>query len=297
MLDLILSSLAMFPWVRHTLYVDDLTLEAKGEAEQAPKQLADATNFAVRYLEERLLSEVSPTKTVFLTSSKRGRASFRGRLRTKKVKFTKTTKLLGVQTDAGRRRRTSVLQTRLAAFKKKIPRIQRLRSAGINVQQITAAVGVPAFYYGAHCSGIADSHLETSRRAAARAVGTATHGRQYDRALYMHDVAGSRLDPAFEAHALPLQFYALAWWESWVEPAELKKQFTAAWYKLAAAAWQYQLFQPSSLRTLAPLHPSPKHGLDPALPHLVVASLRLTFAMAQHVVQNHPLPDATCSSV
>ena len=236
MLDLILSSLRLFPWVRHTLYVDDLTLEASGESDAAPTQLARASDYAVCYLEGRLLSEVSPTKTVFLTSNRRSQKIFRGALRTKKIRFTKTAKLLGVQTSAGKGRRTATLKSRLAVFKKKIPRIQRLRAAGINVQQITAAVGVPAFYYGAHCSGIADSHLEASRCAVAKAVGTATQGKQHDMALYMHDVAGSRLDPAFDAHALPLQYYALAWWEKWTEPDALKRQFTDAWYKLAARA-------------------------------------------------------------
>ena len=62
MLDLVLSSLALFPGIRHTLYVDDFTIEARGSAARAPKQLADASNFVVRYLEGKLLAEVSPTK-------------------------------------------------------------------------------------------------------------------------------------------------------------------------------------------------------------------------------------------
>ena len=240
MLDLILSSTKLFSWVKHTLYVDDLTLEAVGEVQVAPRLLAKASDFAVHYLESKLLAEVSPTKTVFLTRSKRSREAFRGHLRTKKIKFAKTSKLLGVQTVAGRGRSTAVLRNRLTAFRKKIPRIQRLRAAGINVQQVTAAVGVPAFYYGAHCSGIADAHLESSRKAVAKAVGTATQGKQYDRSLYMHDITGSRLDPAFDAHALPLQYLALAWWEKWTDPRRLAAQFTTAWYKLAAQAWNWR---------------------------------------------------------
>jgi hypothetical protein len=239
MLDLITSSLRLFPWVRHTLYVDDLTLERRGTVEAAPRQLADATDFAVRYLQEKLLAEVSPTKTVYLTSSRQGARKFRGRLKTSKVKFTKSTKLLGTQTVAGRRRSTAILRGRLQSFKKKIPRIQRLRAAGINVRQITSAVGVPAFFYGAQCSGVSDTHLEAARRDVAKAVGTSTRGSHHDRALYMCDVAGSRLDPAFDAHALPLQYYALAWWESWAEPYELRQHFASAWRKLAAAKWNW----------------------------------------------------------
>ena len=239
MLDLITSSLRLFPWVRHTLYVDDLTLERRGTVEAAPRQLADATDFAVRYLQEKLLAEVSPTKTVYLTSSRHGARKFRGRLKTSKVKFTKSTKLLGTQTVAGKRRSTAILRGRLQSFKKKIPRIQRLRAAGINVRQITSAVGVPAFFYGAQCSGVSDTHLEAARRDVAKAVGTSTRGSHHDRALYMSDVAGSRLDPAFDAHALPLQYYALAWWESWAEPYELRQHFASAWRKLAAAKWNW----------------------------------------------------------
>ena len=239
MLDLVLTLNVRFTAVRQTLYVDDLTLEASGETELAAKQLADATDVSVQYLEGKLLAEVSPTKTVFLTQSKRGKKAVAAVLRTRKVKFAKTSKLLGVQTVAGKRRCTAALQARLATFKRKIPRIQRLRNAGINVRQITAAVGVPAFYYGAHCSGVADTHLDNSRRAVARAVGTITHGQNYERALYMCDVAGTRLDPAFDAHALPIQYYSLAWWEHWTDLDELRLLFRQAWYKLAAAQWKW----------------------------------------------------------
>ena len=133
MLDLVRSCMKLFPLVRQTLYVDDLTLEAAGDFDAAPRQLADATDFAVRYMEEKLLAEVSPTKTVFLTSTKRAAAAVRGRLTTRKVKFTKSTKMLGVQTAGGRRRRSGVLMSRLRNFKQKIPRIQRLRTTGINI--------------------------------------------------------------------------------------------------------------------------------------------------------------------
>ena len=61
MLDLVTTSIVLFPWVHHTLYVDDLTLEADGDAAAAPRQLAAATDFATIYLEEKLLAEVSPT--------------------------------------------------------------------------------------------------------------------------------------------------------------------------------------------------------------------------------------------
>ena len=67
MLDLVRSSLALFPLIRQTLYVDDFALETDGETEAATRQLADASDFATRYLEEKLLAEVAPTKTVYLT--------------------------------------------------------------------------------------------------------------------------------------------------------------------------------------------------------------------------------------
>ena len=102
--------------------------------------------------------------------------------------------------------------------------------------------------------GISDTHLENARRAVAKAVGTATRGSQHDRALYMHDVAGSRLDPAFDAHALPLQFYALAWWESWAEPETLRKHFTAACYKLAAAEWRWNIVTGPITAVIATAH-------------------------------------------
>ena len=70
----------------------------------------------------------------------------------------------------------------------------------------------------------------------------------------MHDVAGSRLDPAFDAHTLPIQFYALAWWETWLEPDQLKQHFTTAWYKLAAAEWRWNQVTGPVTAVLATVH-------------------------------------------
>ena len=223
MLDLIKSRTKMFLQVGHVLYVDDLTLEASGDGPPALNQLAAATNFAVQYLEGHLLAPVSPAKSVFLGSSRRATLLVRRKLITKKVKRVSSSKMLGVQTAGGRRRRTSILRQRLELFRKKVPRIQKLRMAGINVKQVTRAAGAPAFFYGVQCCGVSDAHIATSRRAVAKAVGTGVHGRQVDRALLIDDVAGSHLDPAFEAHVLPLMYLALAWWENWVQPHILQE--------------------------------------------------------------------------
>ena len=98
----------------------------------------------------------------------------------------------------------------------------------------------PAFFYGAHCTVVADTHLLGSRRAMAAAISTSTGGKGLDRVFMLEDAGNSGIDPAVDAHVLPLQFLALAWWESWIPTQKLKDETRGAIRKLArvnAAVW------------------------------------------------------------
>jgi len=64
--------------------------------------------------------------------------------------------------------------------------------------------------------GMADSHLRSCRCAVAKAVAPEAGGKQHELILYTADGASGTLDPAFDAHALPLYMWAMAHWHQWL---------------------------------------------------------------------------------
>eukprot|EP00973_Karenia_brevis_P056790 7901829-Karenia_brevis.AAC.1 len=46
------------------------------------------------------------------------------------------------------------------------------------------------------------------------------------------DGANGTMDPAFNAHLLPLKYWATAWWEGWATPSSMDESFQMAAFKL-----------------------------------------------------------------
>ena len=66
-------------------------------------------------------------------------------------------------------------------------------------------------------------------------------GKNPDLALYALDAVGSHIDPAFDAHILPLKQWATAWWESWIDHAVLFQAWEAAERRLherSSSVWR-----------------------------------------------------------
>ena len=122
----------------------------------------------------------------------------------------------GGGTACGRSRSIKVLKSRIKAFRKRVPRIQRLRRAGMSAIRLTRAAGTPMVTYGADVSSMAPSHLEVARRAVAKAVAPTAGGKSSQIVLYAADGANGTLDPAFDANVLPLRMWAMAQWQGWV---------------------------------------------------------------------------------
>ena len=137
-----------------------------------------------------------------------------------------------------------MLKSRIKAFRKRVPRIQRLRRAGVNAVRLARAAGTPMITYGADVSSMAPSHLEAARRAIAKAVAPAAGGKSSQVVLYVADGACGTLDPAFDANVLPLQMWALAHWQTWVP----LQQLNAAMQQALA---DHPLDQPTAWRRVA----------------------------------------------
>ena len=69
----------------------------------------------------------------------------------------------------------------------------------------------------------------------ASAASTKTGGQNPDIVLHLLDGLTGSMDPAFMAHCCPIQFWALAHWETWFQHATLARAFSEAALKLGEA--------------------------------------------------------------
>jgi len=89
--------------------------------------------------------------------------------------------------------------------------------------------------------GMADTHLQDARATVARAAAADGGGKAHDFTLYALDAAGGTLDPAFDAHILPIKHWALAHWQQWTAREELASAFVSAAARLqrvTRTAWE-----------------------------------------------------------
>ena len=102
----------------------------------------------------------------------------------------------------------------------------------VNTTQMSRLAGTPAVMYGVGVQGVSGTLLRTVRSTIARAAAPEAGGKNPDCTLYALDGATGTLDPAFDAHVLPVKHWALAWWESWICADVLESSFAAALDKL-----------------------------------------------------------------
>ena len=223
------------------LYVDDLTLACCGAPQRVVKTMVFVVDFVITWLQDELRMEVSAKKSKVVA----GRLAIATAIAdaTKHGKLTATThaKLLGTDSVGGRRRTTSTFRDRLKKFAATTGRYQALRRVGVNSAQMVRTGGLPAIMYGCEVFGLADSALKVARAKVARAATPQAGGKNPDLALLTIDGPNGTVDPAFEAHGAPLRHWALAWWEGWFAPTQLREAFTGASLKIAAAkgsCWQ-----------------------------------------------------------
>jgi len=213
LLDLMRALQTFWPFdLQVKLFVDDLTLAAAGSPSWLIRLLIKVTDFVVDWLERRLRMTVSDTKSKVIASDPKIAQCIAEGTKSRKIKATSITQLLGTDSAGGRRRRTQTQQQRFSDFKSCRHRIKSLRNAGVNSLQMIRAAGPPAILYGAETIGVADTTLNSMRSAIAAAVTYQAGGKNPDAALLTADGPYGTLDPAFLAHSYPLQYWALDWW-------------------------------------------------------------------------------------
>jgi len=210
------------------VYVDDMSIAAVGDWASASALVAGATDMLVTILQNDLKMSVSLTKSVAVGSSLKVAKRVQQTSLTGKVKAVRATKLLGTPCGGGRRRAIQASIVRVRKFAAKVKRIHAVRKVGGNVRLMVRAAGTPAVTYGVEVMGMSDSHLQSARVAIASAIAPAAGGKSPDAVLLALDSCGATADPAFDAHALPLRTWSLAYWQRWQPYCTLDSAFRGA---------------------------------------------------------------------
>ena len=228
-----------WPAARIMVYVDDITIASSGKGEEAARYTASATDFCVRHMERVLLQEVSSTKSLAVAGRPSVASAILRHSRTGKLKAVTQCKLLGAPYSAGRRRAVQACRKRWTAFRQRLARLRTYRRAGGNTAAYVRTAGLPAITYAFEACGVADTPLLALRRTAVAAAAGATAGKNPDLTLHALSHAGSEVDPAVDAHALPLTRWAQAWWEDWVPRHDMRASFQRAVAHLAATGHRW----------------------------------------------------------
>ena len=190
------------------LYVDALTLSSCGLPGKVVRLLVNAVDMVVHLLESELKLEVSAKKSVLLASKPCMAAAVAGKVLSRKITATRHAKLLGNGTTGGRRRSTYTMRVRLRQFSKTIGRYQSLRRNGAPVAHMVRTAGVLAVMYGVDTVGLSCTALHSTRSKIAAAAAPQAGGKNPDLILYALDGVSGTLDPAFDAHVMPLKHWA-----------------------------------------------------------------------------------------
>ena len=124
-----------------------------------------------------------------------------------------------------------VLNQRLKAFRKRLPRFKALRGVGVDTAKLMRTGGVAALTHGEGSTGVAPSMLAAQRRSvnAAAAPRSGLGGQELEFAMMVMDGSKKgKADPAFEVHTSVAQHWAQAVWSQWMPPDDLQSSIDYA---------------------------------------------------------------------
>ena len=217
LLDVIDSSYILCPSISLAVYVDDMSpYLSHSSREKVVRQVATITDHLISTLQEQYQLEVSAQKSYVVASTYKMACTVACTSRSGKLTGKRAGKLLGAPSGGGRRRSVRPVIKRWRDFRRKIPRVHALRRARLPTHQIVRTAGTPAITYSLEVMGASNAHLHNMRTTIARAAAPEGGGKNPDLVLHVLDADNGTMDPAFDAHILPLKFWSLAIWEKWV---------------------------------------------------------------------------------
>ncbi len=223
------------PDVRLSAYVDDLTADAAGTTRTAPQRVAEAG----RELCEGIIGlglRLSIGKCKVLASSAAAGQQAARDLSAWGVRFVANAKALGVGVAGGARRVTVVQKQRWKALCGRLHRLAILSKYGVSVANLFRTGVSAAFTYGDDVIGVADDVLERRRRTVAAAVSAGAQGKSVDAVLALADDRPDQsLDPAYDAHKLPIGRWAEAMFSRWAKREAMEDTMRRERARLAKA--------------------------------------------------------------
>ena len=218
------------------IYVDDMFIHAEGSRQRVCRALPVATRLLVVEL-NRVELLVSDTKSEGIASSPSLALALSAALRDLRIRFALGCKSLGGNLTATRNRRASVTRARISSLKARRSRFARLRAGGVHTARFFRAGWNAAVSWGLHVVGIASTPLQTWRREVARGCAASAAGKSVDLVLTLADSRDSQTtDPAFDAHVLPLVYWAHAVWSDLRPVTALAQALACAQSRIDAAA-------------------------------------------------------------
>ena len=208
--------------------VDDLTLAVYGEARMVIDVLSAALDLVLDHFQVAIKMEVSKTKSVVISSLPSVGTAIVDAVSSRVLKAVSHTKLLGADHAGGAKRSTLHQRQRLTAFNDMRDAFLSLRTVGADVHQMTRAVGPAKTMYSVEHYGMADTALKDNRASMAASASSDTAGRDIDTRLHIIDGPHGTLDTAFDAHALPAKYWALAVWQAWFPVPQLEEAVALA---------------------------------------------------------------------
>ena len=225
-----------FPSLPLQVYVDDLFVAAEGSRQRVCRSLPVATRLLVHEL-ARVRLEISDTKSEGIASSPTLALALSSALRDLRIRFSLGCRSLGGNMSATRQRRASLTRGRITALRARRSRFARLRAGGVHTARFFRAGWNAAVSWGIHVVGIATTPLQAWRREVARGCSAAASGKSVDLALVLADSRASQAtDPAFDAHTLPLVYWAHAVWSSLRPASALADALRSAQRRIDSAA-------------------------------------------------------------
>ena len=222
-----------------TLYVDDLTISARGSTACVTSTLARATDQVVAHF-QRLGMIVSQKKSVVVASSHATARRIASYVTSRAIRPRSRAKLLGVGTAGGNKRCMKTIKARVEKLSRMVPRLRQLRRQRVNTRLMARTCGTAAMTYGTDCQGVSDTLLQTMRTTAAAAASSGAGGKNVDRSL--HIIAGLKgsLDPAVEVFSLGLKRWATAWWEAWTTRESMIQAFEGACARCSINSYRWR---------------------------------------------------------
>ena len=222
LIDIIDDTYRLYPAIQLAVYVDDITPYTHGpDPAWVVTQVAGVTDHLVHVLEDDYDLEVSSKKSCTIASSPKLAQHVAHFARSRKIVAKRASKLLGAPIGGGRRRSVRHLTKRLQDARVKTHRIHSLRRAGVRTKLVVRAAVTPAITYAIECVGASNTHLHNMRVAVAQAAAADACGKNPDLVLWTADADVGTMDPAFDAHVLPLKFWPYAVWQQWRPPGVL----------------------------------------------------------------------------